>query len=349
VSRQATIALQLNYQEKIMAMCARLMCVALACAALFTGAAATGAGAAAPRHVIKVSYVNHPGEAVDIEIRYWAKLVEERSKGEVKLELFPSSQLGTQQEVFEQALMGANVIGMADPGNLGEWVPDFTILSGPYLGEWDKIFKLIHTDWFKGLEKKLADKGLVGMSYNWMYGSRSLVATRPVLKPEDMKSMKIRVPNVKIQIEAFKAMGATPTPMPLAEVYPALTQGVMDGAENPLNVLYGQKLYEPTKNLMLIEYLNMILTWIAGTAYLDTLPADVVQMLKDTCAEAGEYSKKIVPEEDLKILALMEKEGVKIFKVDKEPFKQASKAAYSQFPNWTPNLYETVQEIMEKL
>ncbi len=301
---------------------------------------------AAPKHVIKVSYVNHPGEAVDIELKYWAKLVDERSKGEVKLELYPSSQLGTQQEVFEQAILGANVIGMADPGNLGDWVPDFDILSGPYLGEWDQIFKLFKTDWFKGLEKRLEEHGLVGLSYNWMYGSRSLVANKPVLKPEDMKGMKIRVPNVKIQVEAFKSMGATPTPMPLAEVYPALTQGVMDGAENPLNVLYGQKLYEPTKNLMLIEYLNMTLCWMAGKNFLDTLPPDVVQMLKETCDEAGEYSKKLVPEEDAKILAQMEKEGVKIYKVDKSLFREASKATYSHFPDWTPGLYDTVQKLM---
>ena len=315
--------------------------------ALFTGGLAYKAeAAAAPKHVIKVSYVNNPGEAVDIELKHWAKLVDERSKGEVKLELYPSSQLGTQQQVFEQAILGANVIGMADPGNMQDYVPDFGILSGPYLGEWDQIFKLFKTDWFKDLEKRLEGHGLIGMSYNWMYGSRSLVATKPVLKPEDLKGMKIRVPNVKIQVEAFRSMGATPTPMPLAEVYPALTQGVMDGAENPLNVLYGQKLYEPTKNLMLIEYLNMTLCWMAGKAFLDTLPADVVKMLKETCDEAGEYSKRLVPEEDAKILAQMEKEGVKIFKVDKGPFREAAKATYSQFPNWTPNLYETVQKLM---
>ena len=327
--------------------CFRAFFVLIACTLLAAGMVSK-AQAASPI-VLKVAYENHPGEVLDREARYWADLVEKRSNGKVKIEVYPSSQLGTKQEVFEQAMLGANVCMLADPGFLGEYVPDFTILSGPYFADWDKLFKLVKTDWFKGLESKLADKGLVGLSYNWMYGSRSLVANKPVLKPEDMKGLKIRVPGTKIQIEAFKAMGATPTPMPLGEVYPALTQKVIDGAENPLNVLYGQKLYEPTKNLMLIEYLNMVTTWVVGKAFLDTLPPDVVALLKETCDEAGEYTKKLVPEEDAKLLAQMEKEGVKIYKVDKGPFREASKVTYKQFPEWTPGLYENVQKILEGL
>ena len=315
---------------------------------LIAGGLSAKAQAAGP-YILKVAYENHPGEVLDREARYWAELVEKRSNGKVKLEVYPSSQLGTKQEVFEQAMLGANVCMLADPGFLGEYVPDFTILSGPYFADWDKLFKLVRTDWFKGLEAKLAQKGLAGLSFNWMYGSRSLVANKAVLKPEDLKGLKIRVPGSKIQIEAFKAMGATPTPMPLGEVYPALTQKVIDGAENPLNVLYGQKLYEPTKNLMLIEYLNMITTWVVGEAFLKTLPPDVVQLLKETCDEAGEYTKKLVPEEDAKLLAQMEKEGVKIHKVDKGPFREVTKSVYQQFPEWTPGLYDTVQKILEGL
>ena len=305
--------------------------------------------ALAAEYVLKVAYENHPDSVLDREVQYWAKLVDERSKGKVKLERYPSSQLGTKQEIFEQALLGANVCIIADTGFLGEYVPDFTIMSGPYFADWDKLFKLQKTEWFKDLEKKLAEKGLVGIAYNWMYGSRSLVANKPVNTPEDMKGLKIRVPGAKIQIEAFKAMGATPTPMPLGEVYPALTQKVIDGAENPLNVLYEQKLYEPTKNLSLIEYLNMATGWIAGKAYLDSLPADVRQLIMETAEEAGLYTHKLVPEEDAKLIKKMEEEGVKIIKVDKKLFRDAAKSTYSQFPEWTPGLYEKVQKILDTL
>lgn len=320
----------------------------LVAAALFAVMSLSGAAQAA-EYVLKVAYENHPDSVLDREVKYWAELLEKRSNGRVKIERYPSSQLGTKQEVLEQAQLGANVAIIADAGFLGEYVPDFTILSGPYFADWDKLFKLLKTDWFKGLEAKLADKGLEGLAYNWMYGSRSLVANKPVNTPKDMEGLKIRVPGSKIQIEAFKAMGATPTPMPLGEVYPALTQKVIDGAENPLNVLYEQKLYEPTKNLSLLEYLNMNIAWMAGKAYLDTLPADVKQLLKETCEEAGLYSHKLVPEEDAKLIKKMEQEGVKIIKVDKAPFREASKATYTKFPEWTPGLYENVQKLLETL
>ncbi len=307
------------------------------------------AALAAPEYVIKVGYESHPGEAIDLECIYWAKLVDERSHGKVKLELYPSSQLGSKLEVIEQGTMGANVCMLADPGFLGEYVPDFTILSGPYFADWDKLFKLIHTDWFKGLEARLYEKGLVGLSYNWMLGSRNLVANKPVLKPEDFKGLKIRVPSAKIQIEAFKAMGATPTPMPLSEVYTALSQGVIDGAENPTNVLYGQKHFEAAPNLMLIESVNMINCWMVGRAFVEKLPPDVVQLLKETCDEAGEYSKKLVPELDAKAARLIEEAGAKVFTVDKELFREAARPTYDKFPEWTPNLYNDLQKLMESL
>ena len=304
---------------------------------------------AAPKYTIKVGYESHPGEAIDLEVRYWAKLVDERSNGTVKLEPYPSSQLGSKLEVIEQGTMGANVCVLADPGFLGEYVPDLTILSGPYFAEWDKLFKLIRTDWFKEQEAKLYEKGLLGLSYNWMLGSRNLVANKPVLKPEDFKGLKIRVPSAKIQIEAFKAMGATPTPMPLSEVYTALTQGVIDGAENPTNVLYGQKHFEAAPNLMLIESVNMLSCWMIGRAYAEKLPQDVLQMLKETCDEAGEYSKKLVPELDDKAAKQIEEAGAKVFAVDKELFREAARPTYDKFPEWTPNLYNDLQKLMESL
>lgn len=75
---------------------------------------------------------------------------------------------------------------------------------------------------------------------NYLYDTRQIIAKKPIRTPEDLKGMKIRVPNNVMQIKAIEAMGATPTPMPLGDVYPALTQGMIDGVENPVSVLYGQ-------------------------------------------------------------------------------------------------------------
>ncbi|MDA6894877.1 TRAP transporter substrate-binding protein DctP, partial [Escherichia coli] len=81
------------------------------------------------------------------------------------------------------------------------------------------------------------------------YGTRQIISKKPIRTVDDLAGLKIRVPNNVMQIKAIQAMGATPTPMPLGEVYPALTQGVIDGVENPISVLQGQKLYEQARYL----------------------------------------------------------------------------------------------------
>ncbi len=306
-------------------------------------------GAQAAKNSIKLAYENHPGEPLDIVAKKWAELVKTRSNGEVELVLYPSSQLGSKKDVLEMANMGVNVMTITDAGFLADYVPDFGILVGPYLADNpEKIFKLFNTRWFQGLETELQKKGLHIVTANWLYGIRHMVTTRPVRSPEDLKGMKIRVPNTRIQMAAMKAMGATPTPMPLNEVYPALTQGVIDGAENPLSVLYGQKLHEPAKFLTLSGHLTMTACWVGGQAFFDTLPAEVVQLLHETGNEAGLYSHKVMTEADQKIIAKMVEEGVEVIESDTNIYRQLTQPVYGQFPEWTPGLYDTVQEMMAK-
>ncbi|WFS62605.1 C4-dicarboxylate TRAP transporter substrate-binding protein [Pseudodesulfovibrio thermohalotolerans] len=304
-------------------------------------------GIAQAKTTIRLAYENNPGEPLDQVAHKWADLVKERSNGEVELLLFPSSQLGGKKDILEMAKMGVNVITICDAGFLADYVPDFGILVGPYLAESpEKIFKLFKTGWYNDLAKQLESKGLHIVTSNWLYGVRHMVTTKPVKSPADMKGLKIRVPNNRIQIAALKSMGATPTPMPLGEVYPALTQGIIDGAENPLSVLYGQKLYEPAKYIELIGYLTMTAQWVGGQAYFDTLPADVVTLLQETGDEAGLYSRKVMAEEDEKIIKKMIADGSTLVDVDTAAFREMSKSTYSQFPEWTPGLYEKVQKLL---
>ena len=309
-------------------------------------------GVAMAKTVVKVAYENNPGEPIDIVAQKWAELVLQKSNGEVQLELYPSSQLGSKKDVLEMALMGVNVITITDAGFLSDYVPDFSILVGPYLAKnADDLFKLFNTDWFKDLSKKLEAKGLHIVTPNIMFGVRQLLTNKPVRTPEDLKGMKIRVPNNRMQIATLKAMGATPTPMPLSEVYPSLTQGVIDGAENTIPVIYGQKFYEAAPYLNLIGYMTMTAQWIGGKAFFDTLPPDVVKLLSDTGDEAGFLSQKLLAadgEEDMALMKKMEAEGVTIVHVDPTPFRKATKKVYQEFSQWTPGLYDTVQTLLDK-
>ena len=293
---------------------------------------------------VRIAYENNPGEPADLVMNRWKELVAEASDGEVVLELYPSSQLGAKKDVIEQGMLGVNVITIADVGFLTDYDPDLGILFGPYLtDDAESLFKIYESDWFKEKEAKLQEQGIHIVIKNYLYGTRQLLATKKVETPDDLKGMKIRTPNNIMQIRAIEAMGGTPTPMPLGDVYPALSQGVIDGVENPLPVLFGQKLHEQAKELSMISYLQNTSLWLGGQAYFDTLDPEVVEMLHETGYEAGLYSQELAAAEDEKILEAMQEAGVTVTYPDVEPFREKAMAVYDQFPEWSEGLYEEIQ------
>lgn len=298
---------------------------------------------------IKVAYENNPGEPIDKAMHYWKDILAERSKGEITLDLYPSSQLGSKKDVTEQAMMGMNIITLSDVGFLVDFDQDLGILFGPYLtDDPQKLFKIYESDWFKKKDAELRKKGIHIVMSNYLYGVRQILAKKPINTPDDMKGMKIRVPNNVMQIKAIEAMGATPTPMPLGEVYPALTQGLIDGVENPISVLYGQKLHEQAKYLSMVGYITNTSLWLGGEAFFETLPPDQLKMIHETAYETGLYSQKIVTELDNQMIGKMKEAGVTVIYPDVKPFQAKAKAVYTQFPKWTPGLYDQIQKELAK-
>lgn len=308
-----------------------------------------GAGASvAADFTIKVAYENNPGEPVDQAVKEWARLFTEKTGGKGELKLYPSSQLGSKKDVMEQMKLGSAIITIADGGFFADYVPDFGILMGPYLGkDYTDIFKLAKTPWFAELDTKLQAKGYHIVTSNWLYGVRNMVTKKPVHTPADLAGLKIRVPNNRIQIDAMQTMGATPTPMPLAEVYPALTTGVIDGAENPIPVLYAQKHHEAAKYLILTGHLDNVSQWVTSQAYFAKLPADVKKALEDSADEAGDFMTNLILKTEKETIEKMKKEGTTVIEVDKKLFRDAAKATYTHFPEWTPGLYDKVQSYIK--
>ena len=298
---------------------------------------------------INVAYGNQPGEPLDLMAQKWKELVEEKSDGKLSLKLYPSSQLGSEKDVVEQAIMGNNVIIFTGYDFLMDYVPDAGILTAPYLtDDFNDLLYLTTTDWFKDLNAELNNEGIDIVNTNTIYGKRQLMTKDPVLTPDDLKGMKIRVPNNQMYIKTFEALGATPTPMPLADMYTGLQQGLIDGAENPLPVLSAAKTQEILKNLTLTEHTKIMSPWIAGTKFVETLPEDLVQILKDAGNEAGEYGQGIVEEESETVLKEFEEQGIEVHEVDLAPFKEKAKSVYTAFPEWTPGLYETIQDLIKQ-
>ena len=159
----------------------------------------------------------------------------------MELKVFANSALGNKSKLIDQMVMGENVITIADGAFYADYgVPDLGILYGPFFFDnWDEVWKLIDSDWYKDQCSKLADKGLTVLGSNWIYGERELMTKDKAVVPADIKGKKIRLANSQIYVEGFNALGATAVPMALGDVYTALQNGTLDGVENPLSTLYG--------------------------------------------------------------------------------------------------------------
>lgn len=297
---------------------------------------------------IKIGYENNPGEPTDLGCIEWEKLAEEYSNGSIDVQLFPSSQMGTKKDILEQAMQGTGAVTLGDGSFWMDYVPDMGIVAAPYLFTTEEEFiKLMDSDWWKGLAEELKGKGLFLVADRWFYGSRETIAKKPITKPEDFKGLKIRTPNNELFTKAFELMGATPTPMPLGDVYTALQQGVVDGAENPLPVIYGAKQHEVVKDISLTQHIMMYTQWCGGTAFFDTLSDAQVEAFLKAGAEAGKFMGEETRRQTEECKQKFIDEGCTIHEdVDLAAFQKAVEPMYTSIASWTPGLYDTVKEIM---
>lgn len=298
---------------------------------------------------VNIAHGNQPDEPVGQLAEKWKELAEDRSDNRLNIEIYPSSQLGAEKDVVEQAISGNNVVVLAGFDFLMDYVPDAGILTAPYLADsFDDLLYLTTTDWFEDLENDLRDENIEIITAKTVYGERHLLTNDKVTTLEELKGLNIRVPDNQMSIKTFDAMGASATPYPLDELYTALQQGLVDGAENPLSVLHGVQAHEVSKHLSLTGHQKFIVSWIAGTDFVETIPDDLVEILKDTGDEASDYAREILEEETEAVLKEFEDAGVEIHETDTETFEEAVKEVYDSFSDWTPGLYDTVLKLLNE-
>jgi TRAP-type C4-dicarboxylate transport system substrate-binding protein len=315
---------------------------------------ATGGGGGAPPvdntvYTISVGHVLAPTEAIHLELLETAERLKDRSGGRLILEIFPSSTLGTNVELVEQAVAGANVIAHTDPGLLANnGVPDFTILNGPFLFEdTDEISKLLDSDLFRSwTDKALADGGLVVLGFNWYFGQRHIIAKRGFPNPSDMTGVLMRVPPNPVWIETFSVLPSVPTEVAFAEVYSGLQQGVIDAAEAPLGTLQGASLYEVADTITLTGHFKAVTGFVIGQKYWETLPADLQELIREEFEIGGDLVTLATVANEPRIQAELEALGVTFVEADVKAYADAVKPFYGRFPQWSDGLYDRVQAVL---
>ncbi len=275
----------------------------------------------------------------------FAKELEAASKGTLKVEIFPSESLGKTVDMIDAISRGAPVLQDSDPSHLSNYVPDFSTFMAPYLVKKpEDIGKLWASDTVKDMETKLAEKGLRVVTLVY-FGTRHLLSNRVVRSRADTSGMKIRNAPTKMWNEVSKVLGGNPTNTAWSEAYSALEQGVADGVEAPLSLLYSSKLYETRPNISLTGHLVATTSILMSQKVYDSLPADAKNAI-DTVGRS-ESAKRIpkIQALETEFRKTLEDKGIKFNEVDKSSFLEAAASVPKSFPEWTPGIYEKMLEI----
>jgi C4-dicarboxylate-binding protein DctP len=260
--------------------------------------------------VIKFSHVVTPDTPKGKAAEQFKKLAEERTKGKVKVEIYPNSQLYKDKEELEMLQLGSVQMlapSLAKFGPLGE--REFEAFDLPYIFEnYDELHKVTEGPIGTGLLKKLEAKGIVGLAY-WDNGFKVMTANKPLRKPEDVKGLKLRIQSSKVLDAQMRALGGIPQVMAFSEVYQALQTGVVDGTENTDSNVYTQKMHEVQKYLTVTDHGYIGYVVVVNKKFWDGLPPDIRTTLEGAMKDATSYGNHIARQENDAALEAIRKSG----------------------------------------
>ena len=314
-------------------------------------AAATILAIAAPlasaQTKLKWAHVYESSEPYHVQALWAAEEIRKRTNGRYQIDVFPASTLGKETDINQALSLGTIDIIYTGMAFAGREYPPMSIASGPFIfrdyDHWTKFRNgPIFRELAQGYDKKSGNH-IAGYTY---YGQRHLTANKLITKPEDMKGLKLRVPDAPLFMMFPRAVGANPTPIAFAEVYLALQNGTVDAQENPLPTIEAKKFYEVQKYIILTGHITeSLVTVVSGSAWGKLSDADR-KIFSDVLWEASTRATNDIVDQESKLAADFEKRGKIVVKVDRGPFIKAVQSAVTA-PDapWPRELYDRVEAI----
>lgn len=291
-------------------------------------------------HNLPQSHPVHKGFLVFQEV------LSEKSGGKLQIKIFSDGQLGSEREVLELLQIGTVAITKVSAATLANFVPEYQVLGVPYLFR-DKahLTNVLEGDIGKSILEKGSKFWLRGLCY-YDAGSRNFYTkTRPVRRPEDLKNLKIRVMNNRMSIDMVNALGGSATPMALGELYTALQQGVVDGAENNLPSFVSTQHYEVCKYLTMDEHSAVPDVLIVSTKYWNKLSNQEKKWLQEAADKSAQTQKIYWQEADEASMKTAKESGVEVIYPDKSLFVAQSKIVLENFLKEYPKMTSIVNQI----
>ena len=257
----------------------------------------------------------------------WAgEEIKKRTNGKYEIQVFPASSLGKESDINQGLTLGTVDIILTGASFAGNTYKPLAVTYFPFIfRDSEHLLKYAKSDVFSELAKGYDEKSgnhIVALNY---YGARNVTsaAAKPVAKPEDMKGLKIRVPDAPAYLAFPKSLGANPTPIAFAEVYLALQNGTVDAQENPLPTIEAKKFYEVQKNISLTGHIvDSLLTVVSGPLWQKLTP-DEKKIFTEVMQEAAEKTGREIIASEIRLTEEFKKKGNNVITVDKNAFREA--------------------------
>jgi len=288
---------------------------------------------ASPTYTLRYNHVLGPNHPYHAGFQRWAQRVSERTNGDLQILVFHSAQLGVEEDIIEQLRRGVPVGQNTDAARMGNYVRDIAVLNGPYFLEnpllVERLTKLpVVQQWTDRLAQEY---GIRVVCFNWVQGFRHFMTNRPIRRPEDLRGLRIRTPPAPIWQESVRALGATPTALAFGEIYSALQQRAIDGAELVYDNIRDASLWEVVRYVSETRHFLLVNFQVVGEAWFRRLPANYQQILVEECNRTGfEVSRQILDNTSRVKQQAIQRGMTVVSDVDLEAFRRAANAAYER-------------------
>jgi TRAP-type transport system periplasmic protein len=322
-----------------------------ACSKETTNEEKGGSKEKAEAKVMKLAVVTPDERSLTKGLRKFGEIVESKTNGSIKVEVYPNGQLGGDREVFESLQLG-NIQGTTmSTGPVGQFSPRFNVFDLPFLFPDAKTaYEVLDGQLGKDLLKDLDSQNVVGLNF-WENGFRHLTNNvKEVKSVSDVKGLKIRTLENDLHIDYWRGLGANPTPMAFTELFAGLQQGVVDGQENPAGNVTTSKFYEVQKYLTKTGHVYNASLFMISKGFWDTLSDEEKKIVKEAAEEAKDYQRELNQQEDVEAFKLLEEKGMVITELsdaEKEKFFKEAKPVYEKYSSKIGK--EFVDQLLEEI
>lgn len=282
--------------------------------------------------LLKAGHSVPPTHPYHLGLEKFAELIDERTDGKVTIEVFHSGQLGNERDMIEGLQMNTMDMVVSSTGPMGGFEPKMLVVDLPFLfRDRQHAYNVLDGEVGKELLSSLTDKNLVGLAF-WENGFRQLTnSKKPIETAEDIEGLKIRTMENEVHMDAFNELGADPTPMAWSEVFTALQQGVIDGQENPIAIIYSTKIYETQEYLALTEHFYSPALLLISKGTFDKLDEETQEIFKDTALEVAKYERDLIKKMEDEQIEELKSLGMQVTTPDKAKLQEKVQPVYKKY------------------